>query len=260
MGSKRSVGGYECDSTPPRVVAIVSDSIREDDVGRHRFIEEYEHLVHEMIATMPLDEAMAAAVGGSYSEIGCIERDLLMWAGLCDGMSVIDLGCGSGRLSHVLAQSVNVQYLGIDIVQSLLDYAQSKSPPHYVFKLHHHLDIPATDHFADFVTAFSVFTHLQHAETYLYLEDIRRVLKPRGKLVFSFLEFADPSHWSAFASQVDARRQNGSGQFVLNTMIERPVIEHWAKQLGYTIERFVDGNDAPWDTNPLGQAVAILRP
>ena len=55
------------------------------------------------------------------------------------------------------------------------------------------LYIPAPDACADMVCAFSVFTHLLHTETYLYLEDIRRVLRPGGRLVFSFLEFANPA-------------------------------------------------------------------
>lgn len=226
--------------------------------SKFHFVEDYERMVAHLIATMPIDDAMAAAVGGAFLEIGKIECDLLKWAGLRDGMSVIDLGCGSGRLAHILGQRVNVEYLGIDIVQTLLDYAKSKSPPHYKFKLHRELDIPAADHCADFVTAFSVFTHLLHSESYLYLEDIRRVLKPAGRLVFSFLEFSEPSHWKTFSAEVEARRGRVATP-VLNTLIERNAIEKWAFHLGYKVECFVGAREAPWRTAPLGQTLAILR-
>jgi ubiquinone/menaquinone biosynthesis C-methylase UbiE len=232
-------------------------------MAQFHFVEDYERVVAQLIATMPIDDAMSAAVGevGTYLKIGAIERDLLIWAGLKAGMSIVDLGCGSGRLAHALGQSVNVEYLGIDIIQSLLDYAKSKSPPHYIFKVHRQLSIPTSDRSADFVTAFSVFTHLLHSESYLYLQDIRRVLKPNGKLIFSFLEFADPNHWPAFARDIETRRANGAVVVsALVTMIERNAIKCWAERLGFTVERIVDGNNAPWGTGPLGQSIAILRP
>jgi SAM-dependent methyltransferase len=244
-----------------RIPAIRRLIRQRDDLLRERksqfhFVEEYEQLVSYLMATMPIDEAMAAAVGGvaDYEATGRVERDLLIWAGLRDGMSIVDIGCGSGRLAHMLGQSVNVEYLGTDIVQALLDYAKRKSPPNYAFLLHREMSVPAPDRSADFVTAFSVFTHLLHSESYLYLEDIRRVLKPDGKVVFSFLEFADAHHWPAFESEIEAR-QTGRPT-VLNTMIERSAIECWADRLGYIVERFVDGTAAPWQ---LWQALAILR-
>jgi ubiquinone/menaquinone biosynthesis C-methylase UbiE len=108
------------------------------------------------------------------------------------------------------------------------------------------------------VTAFSVFTHLLHSESYLCLEDIRRVLKPNGKCVFSFLEFSDQNHWPAFVHEVEARRATAAVASVLNTLIERNVVERWATHLGYTVECFVDASDAPWGRTPLGQTLALL--
>ena len=225
-------------------------------MAKFHFVEDYERHVAHLIATQPIDEAMSLAVGGGYDEVGSIERDIMRWAGLKDGMLVIDLGCGSGRLAHALGQSVKIDLLGVDIVQALLDYAATKCPPNYKFVLNHTLTIPAKDDCADFVASFSVFTHLLHSETYLYMEDIRRVLKPGGKLVLSFLEFANPDHWRAFMSEVDGKRAAANAP--LNTLIERPVIEKMAAALGYRLERFIDGSEAPWGGRPLGQATAIL--
>jgi ubiquinone/menaquinone biosynthesis C-methylase UbiE len=222
------------------------------------FVEDYEKLVAELLATRPLDEAMAAAVGGDFESVGIIERAVVRHAGLRDGMTLIDLGCGSGRLAWALGQTMQVQYTGIDIVQALLDYARGKAPSHYRFMLNRTLRIPVPDASADMVSAFSVFTHLLHAETYLYMEDIFRVLRPGGRLVFSFLEFADPEHWLVFSGTVNAQRVSMTPH--LNQFIERNAIELWCAKLGYMLERFIGGAETPWgDAKALWQTVAVAR-
>ena len=227
-------------------------------MAEFHFVEDYERLVADLIARHPIDEAMSIAVGGYYEHIGSVEAAIVRHAGLRDGMTLIDLGCGSGRLAWALGRQMQVTYCGIDIVQALLDYAKTKSPAHYRFLLSRDLHIPAPDASVDMVTAFSVFTHLLHTESFIYMEDIRRVLRPGGQLVFSFLEFAEPSHWHVFAATVDAQR--GGTLPHLNQFIERGAIERWCEKLGYVCDAFVDGPAAPWgEPGSLGQSLAILR-
>jgi len=227
-------------------------------MARFHFVEDYERHVAGLLATYPVDEAMSLAVGGDYVHFGAIECAVLRHAGLADGMTLIDLGCGSGRLAAVLGARMRVFYIGIDIVQSLLDYAATKAPPDYRFILHRELNIPAPDQSADMLAAFSVFTHLLPAETYLYLKDAARVLRPGGRLVFSFLEFAEPAHWAVFESTIDGQRRSASPH--LNQFVERGTIALWAEKLGYAVEGFIDAHAAAWpDAPPLGQSIAILR-
>jgi ubiquinone/menaquinone biosynthesis C-methylase UbiE len=200
---------------------------------------------------------MSLAVGGFYQQIGTIEADILRYAGLTNGMSLIDLGCGSGRLASILGQSMNVDYIGIDVVQSLLDYAKTKAPVNYRFLLHRELNLPAPNNQTDFVAAFSVFTHLLHAETYIYLEDIKRVLKKGGKLIFSFLEFAFPAHWSIFEATVGAQRTHANVPVTM--FIERSTIDTWCGKLGYEVQAYISASEAPWRGEPLGQSTAIIR-
>jgi SAM-dependent methyltransferase len=225
-------------------------------LAKPHFVDAYERLVAHLLIAKPLDEAMSLAVGGSYERFGEIEADILHFFGLQDGMSVVDLGCGSGRLAHALGRRMQIGYLGIDIVQEMLDYATSKSPSNYRFVLSHALRIPEADNFANFAAAFSVFTHLLPSESYLYLEDFKRVLKPGGKLIFSFLEFAESKHWQPFMDEVNRQRSSSIGH--LNTMIERSVVEIWCKHLGYALEAIIGAGEAPWGTMPLGQTVAVL--
>jgi SAM-dependent methyltransferase len=227
-------------------------------VAEFHFVEDYEKLIASLLATRPVDEAMAVAVGGDFESVGITERAAMRHAGLRDGMALIDFGCGSGRLAWALGQAMRIDYTGIDVVQALLDYARSKSPHGYRFLLNRTLHIPAADASADMVSAFSVFTHLLHTETYIYMEDIRRVLRPGGRLVFSFLEFANPEHWVVFSGTVEAQRLSVAPH--LNQFIERTAIELWCAKLGFTLEGFVSGTDAPWgDAPPLWQSLAILR-
>ena len=172
-------------------------------------------------------------------------------------MSLIDLGCGSGRLATALGQDgPAIDYLGIDVVQVLLDYARSRAPSNYRFVLHRQLDLPVDAGTADVICAFSVFTHLLHTESYLYMQDIHRVLKPRGTLVFSFLEFAEPEHWSIFAQTVEAQRLSVLPH--LNMFIERNAIDVWCERLGFRRDGFVGAAEPCWDGQALGQSVAIL--
>ena len=227
-------------------------------MAEFHFVADYERLVAELVATRPIDEAMAVAVGGDYERTGTIEAAVLRHAGLRNGHSLIDFGCGSGRLAWALGQNMRIDYLGIDIVQALLDYAATRAPRTYRFALNRTLRIPAPDASADMVCAFSVFTHLLHTESYLYMEDIRRVLRPGGRLVLSFLEFANPEHWLVFSGTVEAQRTSETPH--LNQFIERNAIDAWCEKLGYEREAFIDGTDAPWGDAPnLWQSLAILR-
>ena len=226
-------------------------------MAKFHFVEDYERYVADLIRQHPIDTAMSLAVGGSYEAVGAIECAILRHAGLEPGMAVVDLGSGSGRLAAALSRAFDVSYLGLDVVPALLDYARTKAPKAYRFVLNRALSLPVEAASADMLCAFSVFTHLLHAETYLYLEDAHRALRPGGRVVLSFLEFAIPDHWAVFDKTIQAQR--GSTVPHLNQFIERNQIIVWSQRLGYAGVSFIDGNTAPWPSGePLGQSIAIL--
>lgn len=227
-------------------------------MAQFHFVEDYEQHVANLLANHPLDEAMSLAVGGDYGRIGEIASSIIAYAGVENGMSVLDFGCGSGRVAHSLAKRVKLKrYLGTDVVQPLLDYAATKTPSDYQFVKHHELTIPAEDEAFDISYAFSVFTHLLQAEIFIYMTDIARVTKPGGTFVFSFLELASPMHWTIFDQTV--AQQRASTSVHLNMFTERSQISVWAQHSGFRVLEFIAADDNRWDGNALGQAVAILK-
>jgi len=214
------------------------------------YVRDYRDMAAFLIGNRPtLDEAMSEAVGGHYDLVGQAELDLLTSLGLKGGSSIIDIGCGSGRLATAAARrfGTNISFTGTDVVQEFLDYARSKCPPNFHFVLHTDLSVPAAAGTADFVTAFSVLTHLLPHESYIYLEDMRRALSPGGKIVFSFLECA--LHWPIFERRVAEHRANIRS--VMVTFLEQPMIDAWAAHLGLKIECYLRGT-------PLGQSAVVL--
>lgn len=226
-------------------------------MAQFHFVEDYERLVDSLLERFPLDEAMERAIGGNFEAGGTRMVSLLRGAGLQSGTSIIDLGCGSGRLAKALGRSgLEVEYLGVDIIQRLLDYAATISPQNYNFIKHQKLSVPADDESAEIICAFSLFTHLLHHETYLYLKDCFRVLKSGGRVVFSFLEFAMPGHWYIFSGTA-SNAASGTGEH-LDTFIERNAIHVWAADLGFEVVSF--DPTIPGDAmSELGQSVVILK-
>jgi ubiquinone/menaquinone biosynthesis C-methylase UbiE len=106
---------------------------------------------------------------------------------------LFDVGCGPGRLAKPLSAYLNGRYLGIDIVPELVEHARATvDRPDWRFKVADGLTIPEKVGEANQVCFFSVLTHLLHEQSFRYLEEARRVLKPTGRIIFSFLEFGAP--------------------------------------------------------------------
>jgi SAM-dependent methyltransferase len=196
---------------------------------------------------------MALAVGGEFEATGVLERQLLIQHGLLPDHYVVDVGCGSGRLAKALAGYSRGRYLGLDVVPALVDYArQITARPDWRFEIVEGFHIPETDAQADVVCFFSVFTHLLHEHSYVYLREAVRVLRPGGKVVLSFLEFANTTHWPVFAQSIEGSSQPST----LVQFMSRDGIEAWAAHLGLRIDAIEDG-DKPFIA--LSEPVVLQR-
>jgi len=222
-----------------------------NDAGKH-YVDSYRQHVAAMQARFDPDEAMAIAVGGGdFTQVGDWTLGILTHFGLEAGHTIVDVGCGSGRLAAALTREHGdaISYVGLDVVEDLLAYARSVSDPSYTFKMNTELTIPAATASCDFIVFFSVVTHLLHEESFRYLRDAARALKPGGKIVVTFLE--SKRHWSIFERVVDIYPMPDV-QEPLVMFIEQSMLETWVDKLGLEIERIVS-------FDPPGQSVAILR-
>jgi len=213
------------------------------------FVKEYQRYVNNLLKAYPRNAAMKMAAsssvtdcGDSYIETGNLQKEILLYYGLKPNMSVIDFGCGSGRLAHALPEDYNLNYLGIDVIEELLSYAKTKSPKSYKFNIHKKLlSIPVLKETADIICAFELFPLLLHEEIFIYLEDMKRALKNGGKVIFSFLEFDNHQHQLIFNDSVNDRKEFLS--VPLRTFVERSVLKLWAEKIGFNIVEFTSGND-----------------
>jgi ubiquinone/menaquinone biosynthesis C-methylase UbiE len=215
-------------------------SFRANPVNKLDFRATYLELVKSLKQTHDTEQAMKLAVGGEFEAIGLLELETLKHFGLKEDSYVIDVGCGCGRLAKPLSQYLMGRYTGIDIVPELVNHAHRiVGRPDWRFEVAKGLNIPEEDGVADMVCFFSVFTHLLHEQTYVYLREAKRVLKPGGKIVFSFLDFTIPGHWEVFESNIADLDVNSHP---LNMFISKDAIKIWAEHLGLQVQAIEDGN------------------
>jgi SAM-dependent methyltransferase len=236
------------------------------------FRKAHRRLLRQLRTTYSNDEAVRRAVGGDFEVYGLLLRDALIYHGLAPTNYLIDVGCGSGRLAKPLADYLTGKYLGIDVVPGLVEYARKFVPrTDWRFEVADGLKIPEADGRADMVCFFSVLTHLLHEESFVYLREARRVLKPGGKIVFSFLDFRIASHWGSFESNV---RDIGIGAQPMNVFVCPDMLREWAKRLELEVEAIHDGDEnyvplsAPitfengkvlTDRAHVGQSICVLK-
>jgi len=100
--------------------------------------------------------------------------------------SVLDFGCGCGRVIQRWKPYPNATLHGTDLAPELIAWCQrrlARVASFGVNDLTPPLDHP--DESFDFVYALSVFTHLDEPGQQLWIKEMRRILKPGGYLYFT---------------------------------------------------------------------------
>lgn len=122
-------------------------------------------------------------------------------AGLKPTDSVLDVGCGVGRIAYGLTSYLKPpgRYEGFDVMESLIKWPKQEISSRFPYFNFYRVDLhnlmynptgtiksidfvfPYADESFNFVFLTSVFTHLQPPEIRHYLSEIYRVLKPGGR-------------------------------------------------------------------------------
>ncbi|MFB3854944.1 MAG: class I SAM-dependent methyltransferase [Vicinamibacterales bacterium] len=209
-----------------------------------------------------------------FDLIGRIELGVLLAEGLRPTDTLVDLGCGTGRLAvHVIPYLAGGRYVGIEILDSILDKAKARvarcsvppSPPCLVEWVRQTTDVFALpDGSADVVCAFSVFTHMEHEDAYRYLKDARRITRTGGKFLFSCLPMKHQAVYDIFlASARDDLAHRWSK--VRNVTTSEDLMESICVLAGWTPVRWYAGNacniplPGSGELAALGQSVCVLE-
>ena len=151
--------------------------------------------------------------GGDFEGIGNAFFKILKRYGLTADMSVLDAGCGQGRMARPLAGWLRADYHGFDIDKSGVAWCKAhyQDAPNFHFS---HADIynarynrggqiaakdfkfPFDDGQFDVVFLTSVFTHMFKDDVENYLSEIARVMTPGGTCLISWFLHEDelPPH------------------------------------------------------------------
>lgn len=113
---------------------------------------------------------------------------------LIPGGSVVDLGCGPGRILLPLAEShTDNFYWGTDISKVMLDFVAGALGADFDFdvglvRLPGDGSLPSfANNEIDFVYSVEVFQHCEHEVVARYLREIHRILRPDGVAKLQFV-------------------------------------------------------------------------
>jgi putative AdoMet-dependent methyltransferase len=130
------------------------------------------------------DEQVANSTG-NYADYAQSLNLIVKWIAPIDGEHGLDIGTGTGNLAGKLLQR-GARMSAVDQSKEMLKQC-SKKHPDLETRLGNFLAIPFMDGQFDFVVSSFAFHHLTTGQQLLALEEMRRVLKPRGRICLTCL-------------------------------------------------------------------------
>ena len=150
-----------------------------------------------MLSAGYISKNMFSYVGVEWLEL------MIRYARLAPNQSVLDIGCGCGRLAGPLTMYLNAEgrFIGFDPIARSISYAQKHLRQsnfrfdfvdlnHYLYNPKGVIDastyrLPCDDASIDVSLAGSIFTHLDLKTASHYLRETFRVLHPGGSALYS---------------------------------------------------------------------------
>ncbi|MBI5084014.1 MAG: class I SAM-dependent methyltransferase [Acidobacteria bacterium] len=131
----------------------------------------------------------------SFDEAGKVDAEHLLLPFIQPGHTVLDIGCGIGRLLKWVAPRCS-KAIGMDISKGMLAKARrrlSSLPNLELMQLPQRLTFPLASASVDFAYFYHVSEHMDREDAYKILGEIRRTLKSNGVALvqFSLLDHPD---------------------------------------------------------------------
>jgi SAM-dependent methyltransferase len=138
--------------------------------------------------------------------------------GLCQGLGVqshhkvLEVGCGVARIGRELAPFCG-EWWGCDISSSMIRIGRQRTTHlenvHFEVLEHSSLDCFSTDTF-DRVYCCVVFMHLDQEDIFGYVQEMYRVLKPGGLVLYDALNLNCEAGWQRFQWEIEHYRSKAS--------------------------------------------------
>ncbi len=111
-------------------------------------------------------------------------------------MNILDLGCGPGLYSEILAEKGH-SVTGVDISKTSIEYADQEAEKKNLdikYFNQSYLDLDFENQFDLAILIYTDFGVLNPGERKTILNNVRKALKPEGKFIFDFLNLLCKAH------------------------------------------------------------------
>jgi SAM-dependent methyltransferase len=198
------------------------------------------------------------------------QTKILVENGLLPDHSLLELGCGTGRLLLGLSRfsGQDFKYLGIDLVDDLIGLTEKRienlglsSSSFKTRKMKNELDYPSGAKF-DFMCAFSVYTHMEPEDIFNSLVKLRHVAHQQTIALVTFLPLENEFGKVNFLQESNKRLDSRYG-VVRNVAMTKSQAIKIASLAGWkTINSNWDELDDPYENGIIrtNQSWLILTP
>ena len=215
--------------------------------------ESYKNFWNHQAAT---PEGALAGVDGSASEdvvrmTGAFAaRQLRASLALESQHRVLELGCGVGRIGRELAPDV-AHWHGVDISQHMIDVAKDRLAE-YAKKISltvlDRTSLEALkDNTFDRAYCIAVLCHMDKEDLYLYLKELRRVVRPEGLIHVETWNLNHPMGWRRWEFEVNNWSNSDQGQrknVSRNQFCTADEFRLYAEHAGWDVLAL--NNNSPW--------------